>query len=233
MYVCGRSVLGVCTLWTQLALLGQRPGGETQSCCLPGLRPGTWGVPWGRREVSGELPRPRADDEAKAPGGRSQDTPEAGSSPCVWPRAPSPVLGQQRGSLGSSGQRPDPRGWACGARVRHGTVLTASPSPCPPVLQAQQRLDHPERRRPHLPWPHTHRTSQFSSGTRNRLAGQAGCGCYYDHLTEVETEISLLVQGQRAAEQRAEHETQDHKSTAVRTTSGVPSTHACSPPSGL
>ena len=144
-------------------------------------------------------------------------------------------LGQQRGSLASSGQRPDPRGWACGTRVRDGAVLTASPSPCPRVLQAQQCLDHsipPERRRAHLPRPHTHRTSQFSSGTRNRLVGQAGCGCY-DHLTEVEMEIPLLVQGQRAAEQRAEHETQDRKSTALRTTSGVPTTHACSPPSRL
>lgn len=49
--------------------------GRNSLMLFTGLRPGTQGVPWGQREVSGELPRPRAGDEAKALGGRSQDTP--------------------------------------------------------------------------------------------------------------------------------------------------------------
>ena len=137
-------MLGVCMLWTQLALLGQRPGGETHSCCLLG-RGQEHGVCPGVSERSqesfqsqGQGTRPRLWEGDLKTHQRLTPAPVDGCGPPPL----SSSLGQQRGSLASSGQRPDPQGWVCGACVWGGAVLPASSSPFPPALQAQQCLDH-------------------------------------------------------------------------------------------
>ena len=121
--------------------------GRNSLMLFTGQRPGTRGVPWGQREVSGELPKPRAGDEAKALGGRSQDTPEADSSPCGWLRAPSSViltwttegfLGQQWAEARSSGMGVWSLcvGWCCPSSL-------FQPFPTCPSGSAMPRPLHP------------------------------------------------------------------------------------------